>query len=618
MTHHRRNSFDNLVNRRWFSWLDLALVMIAGIMWSAGRGLLTWQPLLIALLPWICRLIAGRYPFSRTPFDLPMLVFLLSAGVGVWAAYNRPDAWAKFWILIAAVLLFYALAGQPISNLWTVVGVIGFSGVLAGTYFLFSHNWHIFPAKFGPINNLMLGWMAIRPTANLPALPPNVAASLMAISAPLLIAWGVYGSRGNRKIIVRVSIIASIFLATVLISTTSRGAWIGLAFATGVILLFLLSSPLARRTSLSRRMTFGSLLIVTIALATIVIMLYPGGPLALVDRLPGPASGTGRFELSQAKLNLMRDFPLTGGGLGSFPGLYSQYILIIPVFFLPNGHNIFLDVGLEQGPLGAIAMVIVFLGSFVLLATASKQISGQASSEDDEIVLRLAIAAGLLIMLVHGLVEDTVYGSQAALFLYVLPGLTVAASLPRYQDAIASKVQTRWVAGSMALLLVIMVATWFLTTRQSLTSTWQANLGAVRMAQTELADWPASGWDDGSNTGKFQDSEPLFQRSLASNATNQTAHHRLGLIAMQRRNFDEAVTYLQAAWQLDDDHPGICKALAYSYVWSGNIDLAHDLLVHVPDSETEMITYSWWWADQGRDDLAGFAEQAATELHINR
>ena len=73
-----------------------------------------------------------------------------------------------------------------IDNLWTVAGAIGFSGVLVGAYFLFSHNWHMFPAKFGPINNLMLGWMAIRPLTNLPALPPNVAASLMAISADFL------------------------------------------------------------------------------------------------------------------------------------------------------------------------------------------------------------------------------------------------------------------------------------------------------------------------------------------------------------------------------------------------------------------------------------------------
>ena len=381
MTYHQPNRFDNLVNHNWFPWLDLALVMIAGVMWSVGQGLLTWQPLLIALLPWLLRLIAGRFHLYRTPFDLPMLVFLISAGVGVWAAYNRPDAWAKFWILVAAILLFYALAGQPINNLWTVAGAIGFSGVLVGAYFLLTHDWYAFPAKFGPINNLMLGWMAIRPLTNLPALPPNVAASLMAISAPLLVAWGVHGWRGKRKTVVWVSLITSIILAAVLLLTTSRGAWIGLGVATGLVFLFLLSRPLAHRTGLSRRAIFGSLLIAAITLATVVIIMFPGGPLALLDRLPGPASGTSRFELSVATVNLIRDFPLTGGGLGSFPGLYSQYILMVPSFVLPNGHNIFLDAGLEQGPLGAIALIAVFLGSFVLLAIAPEQLSDNHDGE---------------------------------------------------------------------------------------------------------------------------------------------------------------------------------------------------------------------------------------------
>ena len=61
MTYHRPDRLDNLVNHKWFPWLDLALVMIAGVMWSVGQGLLTWQPLVIALLLSFS-LLAGRFP----------------------------------------------------------------------------------------------------------------------------------------------------------------------------------------------------------------------------------------------------------------------------------------------------------------------------------------------------------------------------------------------------------------------------------------------------------------------------------------------------------------------------------------------------------------------------
>ena len=108
------------------------------------------------------------------------------------------------------------------------------------------------------------------------------------------------------------------------------------------------------------------------------------------------------------------------------------------------------------------------------------------------------------------------------------------------------------------------------------------------MAQVELEDWPTDKWDDGSDASKLQVSEPFFQNSLAATATNRTANHRLGLIAMLWKNFDGAVTHLEAARQVDDSHPGIRKALAYSYVWSGNSAEAQDLLIHIPEAEQEI------------------------------
>lgn len=134
------------------------------------------------------------------------------------------------------------------------------------------------------------------------------------------------------------------------------------------------------------------------------------------------------------------------------------------------------------------------------------------------------------------------------------------------------------------------------------------------MARVELADFPTGKWDEGQNLGKLTTSETLFTRALHYNPWNRTANHRLGLIAMLRRDFPLAVSYLKAAYQADQNHRGIWKALGYSYVWTGQFDQAIALLTHIPEARQELEIYPWWWRTQGQDILASRAETMAKQL----
>jgi hypothetical protein len=62
-----------IVENRWFALADLALVTLAGIGWALAPQL-GWWLLPLAILPWVLRLAAGRFPFKRTRyFDLLLL-----------------------------------------------------------------------------------------------------------------------------------------------------------------------------------------------------------------------------------------------------------------------------------------------------------------------------------------------------------------------------------------------------------------------------------------------------------------------------------------------------------------------------------------------------------------
>ncbi|MFC1997974.1 tetratricopeptide repeat protein, partial [Chloroflexota bacterium] len=312
--------------------------------------------------------------------------------------------------------------------------------------------------------------------------------------------------------------------------------------------------------------------------------------------------GATRLELVQGGLDLAGDFPITGGGLETFPGLYSHYIMETPFFLIPFAHNIFIDAAIEQGVLGVLAMGWVLFGSIWLLA---KRLGTESESP-----FGLAILGCLLVMITHNMVDNLVYYTLSAPLLFILPGFAVAVARAGDPQDDPSRVggAGRWRFAALgALVLVILLAgAWF---RQPLAATWYAGLGAVQMSKTQLADFPSGKWDAGGDMERFAAADALFLTALAYDPENRTANHRLGLIAMLDHDFQRAVPHLEIALQADPEHRGIRKALGYSYTWNGQYVQASELLTDLPEVIQEMDVYTWWWGTLGRDDLAGNAQE---------
>ena len=74
-----------------------------------------------------------------------------------------------------------------------------------------------------------------------------------------------------------------------------------------------------------------------------------------------------RLHLFWSAVELIRDVPFTGGGLDGFPGLYSSYIMINPNFISGYSHNSFLDASIQQGILGGLMLLWIYIGSIVWL-----------------------------------------------------------------------------------------------------------------------------------------------------------------------------------------------------------------------------------------------------------
>jgi tetratricopeptide (TPR) repeat protein len=229
-------------------------------------------------------------------------------------------------------------------------------------------------------------------------------------------------------------------------------------------------------------------------------------------------------------------------------------------------------------------------------------------------------------ILLQGFVHATLVATRAIPALLIPAGLALSglenshiASNPVRSDnswSVVPRVRSlsrSWKLTSALFLATIFAASLF-ANRNSLLSTWYADLGAVQMSQVELADFPSGRWDDGSQIAALTPAENLFQKALQLNPNNRTAHHRLGLIALLNRDFPTALAHLQKAYHLDPSHRGIRKTLGYTYVWAGHPEQAARLLVDIPEAGQELSIYIRWWRAQSRPDLSARAKEATLIL----
>jgi hypothetical protein len=209
----------------WLPNADLACAVAAGALWYLWPEIGPW-PLLLVLAPWLVRLVAAGRPGWATPFDLPLVLFVATAGLAVWSAYDRTVAWSKFWQIVGGVFLFYALAnglaqagravladqgpaGEPAEDerrraagrrarrrAEQYAWLLALFGAGVAVYFVATHDWDVFPGKFPALEQL-----GRELQAPLPALPghrlhPNVAGGLMAMMLPFsVLVTGLDGRR---------------------------------------------------------------------------------------------------------------------------------------------------------------------------------------------------------------------------------------------------------------------------------------------------------------------------------------------------------------------------------------------------------------------------------------
>ncbi|RMF40482.1 MAG: hypothetical protein D6755_13410, partial [Anaerolineae bacterium] len=360
------------------------------------------------------------------------------------------------------------------------------------------------------------------------------------------------------------------------LQTREYGAWIGLMAALIVWILSPWATRRLRALAPTQRARLTPFVAGALSLGFLLLLGFPT-LLDLPQHLPIPWENLHtRLEYARNTLYLIADFPL-GGGFASLSGLYSRYILGIAHVFITSSHNLYLDLAQEQG--------VLALGAFLYLWSAA---AVGALLEAENPFARAALA-GLVVLAVHGLFEAPLYASPALPLLF----LPLALAPPRTVSR-----------GSAYGLLAVFLLSMLLLPLQ---------LPVTRQAQIELQGWPRTRPEQTAPEA-LQPLIPAYERTRRLLPHDFAAQYRLGLIALQERDFSAAVTHLQDAQHRKPAHPGVRKALAYALVWDGQVRQALPLLRALPEAEQDLRNYAHWWPTQGRTDLAARAQAALEAL----
>lgn len=384
-----------------------------------------WMPvwaIVIALsaipILWLIRWLGYGSPTRPTPLDVPILILLLMVPVGVWAAAVKPLALPQIYRIVLGIALFYAVVNTLNSGrrLWTLTSLLLAAVLVLSLIAVLGIQR---PGSKVPMASALYSFVPafFRPFWRPEGLGSNSIAGGLVMLLPLSVAFGLGGRRWLLKV---ACILISLLGGFALIFAQSRGAIIGLALA-----------ALVMGTAWKRRVL---LVVPTALLAGLVALGVLGWSRISEFMFPSIATSAGislelRLELWMRALYMIRDFPLTGVGLGMFDQVID---LFYPLFLTSldvdmfHAHNIFLSQAVDTGLLGLVAYLAMIL---VLLVMAWQ--SSTMSRQKEWWPLAMGLLGAIVAYVGHGIFDSPtafirtntilwlVFGLQAALWLHL-------------------------------------------------------------------------------------------------------------------------------------------------------------------------------------------------------
>lgn len=381
--------------------------------------------LLVLGIVWIYSLFF--YPARPTPFNFIFLLWAVVLGVAILVsadpALTLPKATGV--ILGLAVWRFVVLAinsRRAVSWGVALFLLLAFGLTLLGVSTLQGLTKIPFLDAINPIQNggTLLPGGLLSSSGHI-----NQVGGLICLYLPLLISLliqmpTVRPARGRRWLVV----LATLLVVGMLLLTQSRSGWAGSAAGVFALLVLwgIVMPPSGRRRAVR-------LAAVGVALAGIALVLWIG-PNRLFELWINPPQETAigtlttlnyRKNLWPVALATVRDFPLTGSGLGAFENVAFRLYPMpwTTAVDVTHAHNVFIQMAVDVGLPGLVIYVAILLTAAV--------VGWQIARRDERFrAVGLGLLAGLVALLVYGVADTQALGTKPGLIFWFSLGLLAA------------------------------------------------------------------------------------------------------------------------------------------------------------------------------------------------
>jgi hypothetical protein len=373
-----------------------------------------------------------------------------------------------------------------------------------------------------------------------------------------------------------------------------------------------------------RRVLFFGSIAAALLVLTVLAVALPQITDTTLSSLPSLESGVKRADLYRKSLILINDYPFIGAGLDSFMMLYSTYALLLHVGFSTHSHNLFLDMTIQQG----IFAVFIYLWMLLLICEAvwrvaanrrrRKRVNQEIAVADKPTarkfgkqgILLVASAASVLILVIHGLVDDSVYGTRMVLLMFIPFSFAVPTLLKARTPTTKQKV----VSALVGLLIVVLIIAF---SWRPVLSLLNSNLAAVRQSKAELSVYKWPEWPVQDAVRNEVDLAPVvegYERAIELNAGNASAHRRLGQIQLSLGDYGEAVRHLEAAYAQAPWDNATKQMLGEAYLVNGQVGAGANLWSLVDSDMGQLDLRASWYRIAADGDLYDIVKATADTL----
>lgn len=542
---------------------------------------------------------AKRLASGQAPLVLGItstLVYLASALMAYFATYTPGIGREKLTLMLVGLLLPLALAVLVRRRVETAVGVLGVALALACA---------------------LVGASMLTVAGS----DKGAIAGSVGVVAPLAacgVVWAI--ARHNRRLLWVLG--ASIAVAVICLLLSGENSAI-LGLIVGVVLSagIFWRCRLAERSPWLRLIDLSTLTLLMLAVGVyLALILTPDSAAPLRAMLP--AYYAQRFALWREAPAIIQDYLYTGSGLGASPMVLSSYLFLIHVPYYYHIHNLFLQVGIEQGMPGIIGLTGMFVAAFWSMGIAIRRAHPFLA------LYAAAVLGSLLSLFVSGMFESDVYAGAwiVSMFLpfgfaWVIGQHDVAlASGQRY----ASEPQLaggrhfthepppsarRLRPGDIVVSSLPVVALLVLLAWPGANAQWLANRGAVAQTSTELFHFrfPLNKIQDEVRRNPEINLDPAiayYQAALERNPANVTALRRLAQIEISRGDDESALRKLELAYQRAPEQRATRQMLGEVYIALGDSERGRALWSTVENGASQLQARLWWRQFIGDNDTA--------------